>query len=134
MLGTSTMQYVNFIWICSESQPNDDSTASKYAAVWVLYIVVFDGYLFVSHLTTYNAEDRKQCWANYLNWRAGNKRLNEYKWKAVTLHGTFLAWQGLWDVDMIYGMILYDIWYDIIYDMIRYMIWYDIWYMMIYMT
>jgi hypothetical protein len=35
--------------ICSKRQPVDDPIVSKHVAVWILYEVVFDGYLFTPY-------------------------------------------------------------------------------------
>jgi len=35
---------------CSKSQPHADPTGSRHVAVWILYTIVLDAYLFVSYL------------------------------------------------------------------------------------
>jgi hypothetical protein len=37
------------VLVCSECQPDDDRMGLKHVAVWILYKVVFDGFLIIPH-------------------------------------------------------------------------------------
>jgi hypothetical protein len=69
--------------ICSKRQLNDGPTASKHVAVWILYMVVFNGCMFVSYFVV---QHNRMNNFKTVCWKLGDGASNPYKAITIITH------------------------------------------------